>query len=382
LSGVLDEGPALVAAAVAAGSRASGRQLSAPVKLTGSDRSVVLRCADEAGGTVVVKTYPADGDGPSSFAAEAAGLTVTGDTGVAPQLLAADLSSLTVVMSDLGSAPSMADVLLRGSADAAGSALLEWAEACGGLSAATIRRRDDFETMKSRYLAGRPHESYAIRLRDRVLGAGERVAKLAAWPENGLTGVRVPGQIEADLRVVADAIAPNRYPVFTPGDICPDNNLITAGGIRFLDFETADVYSVFLDAAYIRMPFSTCWCVFRLPAQVATATEAVYRSQIAAVHPQLADDATWQAGVRCAVAAWSLSSMYWLLPRSVEQDEPMNPEDHSPRRRQLMRYRWQVLATELESAQTLPALAELARSLLAATEGWHAADLPLYPAFR
>ncbi len=382
MSGVLDEGSALVAAAVAAGSRASGRQLSAPVKLTGSDRSVVLRCADEAGGTVVVKTYPADADGPSSFAAEAAGLTVSCGTGLAPELLAADPSSLTVVISDLGSGQSLADVLLRGSADAASSALLDWARACGGLSAAMSSRCDDFETIRYRYLGGRPGESYAIRLRERVLGAGEMAAKLAARPENGLTGVRVPGQIDADLRAVADTVAASRYPVFTPGDICPDNNLITADGIRFLDFESADIYSVFLDAAYIRMPFSTCWCVFRLPAEIAAATEAVYRSQVASAHPELADDATWDAGVRCAVAAWSLSSTYWLLPRSVERDEPMNPADQSPRRRQLMRYRWQVLATELESAQTLPALAELARSLLAATEDWQAADLPLYPAFR
>jgi hypothetical protein len=40
-----------------------------------------------------------------------------------------------------------------------------------------------------------------------------------------------------------------------------------------------------------------------------------------------------------------------------------------------------VLAAELEPAGELPALAALARSLLAATEGWQAGELPLYPAF-
>jgi hypothetical protein len=47
-----------------------------------------------------------------------------------------------------------------------------------------------------------------------------------------------------------------------------------------------------------------------------------------------------------------------------------------------MRHRWQVLAADLETAAEYPALAALARSLLTATTGWQAPDLPLYPAFR
>jgi hypothetical protein len=376
------ETAAAVAAALAAGSAAVGRPLSGPVRLPGSDWSVVLRCQDEAGGTVVVKTYPGDGDGPSCFANEAAGLTLSGGTGLAPELLAADPDSLTVVMSDLGSGRSMADVLLADAPDPARSAVLDWAAGCGELSAAASGRHAYFETLKTRYLNGGPDESYMATLLERVRGSADQAAKLTAERRSGLSGVRIPGGLPAELLAVADTIGPGRYPVFTPGDICPDNNLITAEGVRFLDFESAGIYPAFLDAAYIRMPFSTCWCVFRLPADLAAAAETVYRDQIARVHPALADDVTWAAGVRCAVAAWSLSSMYWLLPQSIEQDRPMDAVRESPRRRQLIRHRWQVLAAELETAGELPALAELTRSLLAATEHWQAAELPLYPAFR
>ena len=170
--------------------------------------------------------------------------------------------------------------------------------------------------------------------------------------------------------------------MFSPGDICPDNNMLTAAGIRFLDFESAGFHSAFLDAAYIRMPFSTCWCVFRLPAELTAAAEAAYRSAVCAVRPELADDAIWQCGVRRGVAAWTLSSMTWLLRSAIEADEPTDPEAESPRTRQLIRYRWQLLAGELASAGELPAVTELMRALLAATEGWQAAELPLYPAFR
>ena len=52
-----------------------------------------------------------------------------------------------------------------------------------------------------------------------------------------------------------------------------------------------------------------------------------------------------------------------------------------PTARQLLRYRWQVLGAELDSAGELPALAELTRRLLTATEHWQVPDLPLYPAW-
>jgi hypothetical protein len=382
LSSTQDESSALVRAALAAGSQAVGRQLSSPVKLTGSDRSVVLRCQDSAGGTVVIKTYPQDDDGPASFAAEAAGLTISGGTGLAPELLAASAARLTVVMSDLGSGRSMADALLADSGAAARATLLDWARDCGELSAATTERAAEFETLKSRYLAGRPDEGDAARFSGRILAVGERLAKLAARPGSGLKDVIFPRGLDADLAAVAAAIRASQYPIFTPGDICPDNNLITGGRIRFLDFESADVYSVFLDAAYIRMPFSTCWCVFRLPSELAAEAEAVYRGQVTRVHPELADDATWRAGVRRAVAAWSLRTMSWLLPWSIEEDRPMAPDRVCPGSRQLMRYRLHVLVAELSQAGDLPAIAELAESLLAATEQWHAAEMPLYPAFR
>jgi hypothetical protein len=129
------------------------------------------------------------------------------------------------------------------------------------------------------------------------------------------------------------------------------------------------------------MPFSTCWCVFRFPPELTAEAEAAYREQVSSVWPDLADDAVWQPGLRRAVAAWTMSSTSWLLRRSLAADVPMNSDQPSPHTRQLMRYRWQSLLAELEPAGELPAIAALVQSLLAATAGWHAPELPLYPAF-
>jgi hypothetical protein len=381
VSAQLESLGAQAAAAVAAASAAVGRRLAALERLGGSDRSVVLRCQDEAGGALVVKTYPADGTGPASFAAEAAGLTVASGTGLAPELLAADSGSLTLVMSDLGRGPSLADALLGSSADTAGRALLGWARECGALSAACSERIEDFETLKYRYLAGRPDVSDAAQLRDLVLRAGNRAAALAARPGTVLAALRVPEGLAAELRAVADAVRPDRYPVFTPGDACPDNNLVSGETVRFLDFEGSGRYCAFLDAAYIRMPFSTCWCVFRLPGDLAAEAEAAYRAQVASLHPELACDPVWENGLRSAVAAWSLSSFNWLLDRALEGDVAMDAGRVSPTTRQVIRHRWHVLLAELAGGG-LPALAELTQSLLDTTESWQAHDLPLYPAFR
>jgi hypothetical protein len=361
-------------AAVAAASAALGRNLEGPAVVSGgSGRSMVLRCQDPAGGTVIVKSYPSSGEGPDSFAAEAAGLEVASGSGLSPDLLAADADRLVVVMADLGSAPSLADILLGGDAANASAAVLSWAQVCGALSAATTGRRDELPGLLSRYSAGAPGPPFTDTLAENVLRATDRAE---------LLGVDAPAGIDADLVTVASSVRPARFSVFTPGDLCPDNNLVTADGVRLLDFEAAGIYPVFLDAAYIRMPFSTCWCVFRLPAELSQAAEACYRAAVAAAWPELADDAVWSAGIRRGVAAWTMNSMGWLLGRALRGDRPLDADRTSPRTRQLIRHRWQVLADELDGAGELQSLAALVRSLLAATDHWQADELPLYPAFR
>ena len=373
------------AAALAAGSAALGVALARPVALTdpvvltGGDGAVVVRCRDGAGGdvvdgtvmdgTVVVKTFRPDEQGRYGFRAEAAGLALTSESGLAPRLLAVDPATLTVVMSDFGRAASLADLLLDGDAATAGPALVDWAGALGRLARWAAGHAPEHARLLALYPAA---GTGPAGLADRILGTAGRAA---------LLGVTEPAGLDADLRSVAEAVAPGRYPVFSPGDICPDNALMTAAGPRFLDYEGAGYHSVFLDAAYLRMPFSTCWCTFALPDGLARRAEAGYRAEVTAIHPGLADDGTWRTGQAHGVAAWTMMSMWWLLGRALGGDAPVD-ERPSPGFRQLMRHRWRVLAAELAATRQLPALAELVASLLAATEYWQAPELPLYPALR
>jgi hypothetical protein len=328
-----------------------------------SDTTPVRRVSD----TVVVKSYPASACGTEAFAAESAGLTFIAGTGAGPDLLACDADHRVIVMSDLGTAPSLADLLLGACADRAASSLLDWALACADLAARTAGRRAD---LPGQLVAGEQRHWLERRI----------------WQVPGLVSdvaIEAPSGLADDLADVASMLAPGRFEVFSPGDICPDNNLITAAGVKFIDFESAEFHSVFLDAAYLRMPFSSCWCVFRLPDELALSAQARYRGLLSATFPELAVDEIWQHGVRRAMAAWTLHALTYLLDRSVVADESMNSlAAHAPTRRQLLRYRCQRLREELDQAGDLPAISALMSNLLEATQSWHSPGLPLYPAFR
>jgi hypothetical protein len=359
---------------VAAASAALGATLTCPLDLGGSERSMVLRCDASSGGSVVVKSYPPTPQGARDFAAEASGLAFTAAADVGPRLLGTDPAVPLIVMTDLGDAPSLADLLLGESADAARAALLSWALACGRLAARTAGQQGQLERLRAAQPGGAGALGDTHWLAERILSA------------SGLLGgldIRPPAGLADDLASVAAILEPGAYKVFSPGDICPDNNLLTSSGLRFIDYESAEFHSVFLDAAYLRMPFSTCWCVFRLPGDLAEAAEAVYRAEVCGVFPDLASDAVWRPGVVRAVAAWTIHAMSYLLDRSIVADKPMHDSRTPvPTARQLLRYRWHTLRDELDCAGELPALAGLARDLLAATEHWKAPELPAYPAFR
>jgi hypothetical protein len=369
---------------VAAASAALGRPLTEPVMLAHEPEwALVLRCTDSAAGeddaaglgrTVVVKAYSTDAPSAGCFAAEVSGLILMDGSRLTPRVLAVAPRARTLVMSDLGTGPSVADALLGDSPEAAATALMDWAAGCGRMAALSPGRQAELHELRLQFLAGQADLRHITGLPNRVLGAAEQAARL---------GVAAPAGLVAELSAVAEAAVSGGPAVFSPGDICPDNTMLTSNGIRFFDFEEAGFHSVFLDAAYIRMPFATCWCVFRLPAELSLEAESAYRDQVSVVWPQLADDGVWRPGVLRASAAWTLSSMSWLLRRCLRGDLSMNPDaPQAPRTRQLMRYRWQWLAAELDAAGDLPVTEGFVRSLLAATDHWQAPGLPVYPALR
>ncbi|RKE23353.1 hypothetical protein [Streptomyces sp. TLI_171] len=350
----------------AAAARLLGTGLSEAVDLGGSRRTTVLRCRTEDGGTVVVKAYTGGPDALRSFTAEAAGLTL----GLAgPPLLAVDPEMPLLVLGDLGTAPTLADLLLGADPQAAEAGLLAWARGLGRLAAASVDRMPELAALWQRFDRGMPTWAEQPWITDNAVRFPDTLAT---------AGIALPAGLADELAGIGTA-GGESYPAFTPGDTCPDNNLLTADGLRLLDFEAACFQSVFLTAAYCRMPFSSCWCVFALPPGLARRIEDAYRAEVVPAFPALADDTRWESGIRDAVAVWTIDATVRLLPRTAE-DGPLHPTRRPvPTRRQLLRHRWEQ-AARLDG---VPALAEtFARLLDQVAAPWHVDPLPGYPAFR
>jgi len=343
-----------------------GTELSNPVDLGGSSRTSVLRCERADGGSVIVKAFTEEPESLRCFTAEAAGLSL----GLAgPEILGVDAEFPLIVMTDLGAASTLADVLLGDDPTAAEDGLLAWARGLGQLAAASVHRRAELAGLWARYDKGMP--SWA----DEPWIEQNATALLALLDD---AGIAAPPGLAEELARIATTIG-TKYPAFTPGDTCPDNNLLTPDGLRLIDFEEACYQSVFLTAAYCRMPFSGCWCVFTLPADLAAEIEQAYRAEVVGVYPALADDEVWQAGLTEAVAAWTLDTTVRLLPRATEDGPLHRTRRPVPTRRQVLRHRWEMAVGLAE----FPAFAETMRLLLSeVAAAWEAAPLPGYPAFR
>ncbi|WP_051969805.1 hypothetical protein [Kitasatospora azatica] len=342
-----------------------GRQLTEPVDLGGSRRSAVLRCRTTDGASVIVKAFDEQADARRAFAGEAAGLSL----GLAgPELLAVDPDARLLVMADLGAVPTLADLLLGDDPKAAERALLEWSRGLGRLAVRSVAHRAEFAEHWARYDPGMPSwdedpwvEQNAARLPGVLAMAGLDPA---------------PGLAEELARI--GTAGGERYPAFTPGDTCPDNNLITPDGLRLIDFEGAGYVSVFLTAAYCRMPFATCWCVFELPPELAAEAEQAYRAEVVQAYPELAEDALWSAGMEQAIAVWTVDVTVRALSRALTEDWLRHPTRRPvPTMRQLLRHRWEQAATLTGH----PAFAETMRRLLReVADGWDLPPLGGYPA--
>jgi hypothetical protein len=64
----------------------------------------------------------------------------------------------------------------------------------------------------------------------------------------------------AEIRDLRDGLGgDDRCWALTPGDTCPDNNVLADAGVVLFDFEGAAIRHVAWDAAYLRVPWPRCW---------------------------------------------------------------------------------------------------------------------------
>jgi hypothetical protein len=360
--------------------------LADPVDLGGSERSIVLRVKASSHfalpRTLVLKRYvlPAGDEPADSFIREAASYqlftSLTAQDRVCPELFAHEGTHRLLVMEDLGRAPTLAEKLMGNDARGAERALLSWAHSLGRLHATTAGREQDFDALQRR------------------LGPPRSKDPLAADGPTALDGL--PDLLEAEFGIATSAAAREcaertksllggeRQRAFSPSDSCPDNNLITSRGVRFLDFEGGCVRNIIFDAAYLRVPFPTCWCAFGLPTGMTDAMLAGWRAEVQAMWPDLKDDTVLLPRLLDAQLFWVWFTTWQLLTDPDLEGCPHAARSlHTPARSVVLATRWRRLAECAVSAGVDP-VAEHAQLVVHALESRFDGDLslPLYPAFR
>ncbi|HEX2131458.1 MAG TPA: hypothetical protein VHH15_07835 [Actinophytocola sp.] len=382
--------PEVLATVVAAESVLSRRfgariELSEPEDLGGSERSVVVRVRVSASPfslprTMVLKRYlePAD-QHCDSFVREAATYqlftALASEDRMCPELFAHGADSRLVVLEDLGGAPTLADKLLGRDARDAERALLSWSRSLGRLHATTAGREADFDALQRRLT---PPD-----LKDPLTVDG--AAALDGLPLVLSDELDVPtsaAMLECAERS-RSLLETGRHRAFSPSDSCPDNNLITDRGVRFLDFEGGCVRNALFDAAYLQVPFPSCWCPFALPVGMTDAMVAGWRAEVRAVWPELDDDAVLVPRLLDAQLFWVWLTTWQYFTRPEAAQTHSSSLAHTPKESQVLVDRWRRLAESAEAAGVDPVAEHSTRVREALRARFDdARPLPLYPAFR
>jgi hypothetical protein len=343
----------------------------------GGDRSVVVRVRrSDTHETVVVKGYDADRAG-EGWAREAAALTaLAGLSTGAPALVAAAALPPVVVMEDLGAGDSVATALLAADSLAAGQAVVDWAEALADLHAATWNNVRRFEAALSD-LGGQ--KSPNPRAMPDVLTDGVDRLRRAADP----LGIEVSEQVTDEVVAIA-ARLDDQMQVLSPFDACPDNNIRTAGGLRLIDFEGATVAHPAWDVAYLRVPWPSCWCAWRMPDAVAERAQQAWKDRLQVVFAPDRNEPDWSgmdAAVQLASLVWCLVTVGWFLPGALADRRAGGGDSSSPLLRAVVQHRLGSLGDS--DVADLGASRDLARQLTAALPfDRQSHQLPIAPAFR
>ncbi|MGQ0837439.1 hypothetical protein [Actinokineospora sp.] len=359
-------------------------QLGDPEDLGGSERSIVLRVKVASSPfslprTLAVKRYVqrAGAAKRDSWVREAVSYqlftALAAEDRMCPELFAHDGDTNLLVMEDLGRAPTLAEKLHRDDARAAEGALLSWARSLGRLHASTAGREADFDALLRRLSPPTAKDPLA---EDGPVAVGQLPGLLAA--EFGVA--TSPEALEYAHRALG-LLDTGRHRAFSPSDSCPDNNLITNRGVRFLDFEGGCVRNMMFDAAYLTVPFPSCWCAYALPAGMTDAMLAAWRAEVRLMWPDLDDDAVLLPRLLDAQLFWVwLTTWQYLTVPDVEQLGSGGRVD-TPHQDDVLVARWENLAKAAGRAGTDPVVEHAEAVVGALRARFGARSLPLYPAF-
>lgn len=225
--------------------------------------------------------------------------------GLVPKIIASDLDAGVVVTEDLGSGPSIAQVLTGNDAAAAQEAIVAYARALGELHAGTAGQEPEYRAFRASLGPTNPmHGRGCINERSMI----DIIQDLIGRATDDL-GNRAAAPVIGELHEIAQNLAePGDLLALSSGDPCPYNCVVVDGRARLFDFELAGFRHPLLDVAYLHLGFSACYRSGRLPAAVLNTAEHAYRQAAERGLPQLHDGRSYRRHLATAQAAITVTA--------------------------------------------------------------------------
>ncbi|NLU81277.1 phosphotransferase [Rhodococcus sp. HNM0569] len=324
-----------------------------PIDLGGSGRTIVLRVRVAENPfslprTLVLKQYGAvEAQGSeNAFLREvvsyqfATALATESRPGA--ELLASDLPSRLLVLTDLGDSTPFAELVGKSDHDTVTNTLMAMAQALGRMHAATVGREEDFTALLRR--AEVAHYDDAIA--SQVDAAVESVPQLLS----DMLGVTVSDEVRAVASRAAKLFRSGGFRAFSSADLCPDNIIVNDEGVRFLDYEWGGFRDALLDIAYARVSFPGCLCSIELSQERADAMADAWRAEVVGMWPALADDDVLAARLAEAELIWVWFSTWMFLPGEGERVAAVRDHTLSVPRIEALQRRWAQVAMSAERA--------------------------------
>lgn len=285
-----------------------------------------------------------------------------------PELVAYDLDARLLVLSDLGDAPAMGELLARRDTAEVTHSLMALAQSLGRMHSNTYGREDDYVTLLHR-TAGVDN---AHPLTEQVSRAIDEVPTLL----QEVLAVRVPDDVCETAEAGRQLFGGGGFRAFSTADLCPDNILVNEGGVKFLDYEWGGFRDATLDISYALTAFPTCLCALELSLEQVEEMVEAWRAEVVSVFPQLRDDSVLYSRLLAAMVMWLWLSTWLFLEDPDDGAESPLDEASAARlhehelavgRRTALRRRWAVLAAYAENLGD-EAVTEHARTVLGALE--------------
>lgn len=309
--------------------------------------------------TLVIKQVRGDtADGNEGFRREVVSYQFTTSLTAAnrpgPELIAHDIESRLLVLSDLGDAPAMGELLSRKDESEVTYSLMALTQSLGRMHSNTYGREEDFTALLNRTVGNGGSNP--------VLDQVERAnAEFPGLIKEQL-GITVPPEITMTAAGAGRTFGKGGFRAFSTADLCPDNILVNDDGVQFLDYEWGGFRDATLDISSALASFPSCRCAIELNQGQILAMIESWRAEVVGVFPQLRDDSVLYPRLLDELLVWLWLSTWLFLGNEEPGSHALSVNSHEALRR-----RWRVLA---EFADSLEAdrISEHAREILVALQ--------------